>query len=132
MFLDASAIVAILAREPDADSLTEKLEAAKRLHTSPVAIYEAVLGLTRAKKAPSVEAAQDEVGRFLDLYDAEQITITGEIGAEAIGAFQRFGRGRHRASLNMGDCFSYACAKIHKVPLLFKGDDFIHTDISIA
>jgi len=51
----------------------------------------------------------------------------------ALEAFARFGKGQgHRAGLNMGDCFSYACAKMRNVPLLCKGNDFIHTDLSLA
>ena len=55
-----------------------------------------------------------------------------EIGRTAIKAFDRFGRGRHPARLNMGDCFAYACAKTLAVPLLFKDDDFSQTDVAIA
>ena len=55
-----------------------------------------------------------------------------EIGREALRAFERFGRGRHPARLNMGDCFAYACARALDVPLLFKGEDFAQTDIAVA
>jgi len=55
-----------------------------------------------------------------------------EIGQTAVQAFERFGRGRHPARLNMGDCFAYACAKTLAVPLLFKGDDFSQTDVAVA
>ncbi len=50
----------------------------------------------------------------------------------ALDAFRRYGKGRHRAGLNMGDCFSYALAKATGLPLLFKGDDFVHTDVKPA
>ena len=70
--------------------------------------------------------------QFLDVAKALIISIDDQIGVEALNAFSRFGRGRHKAALNMGDCFSYACAKVHRVPLLSKGNDFIHTDIRFA
>jgi ribonuclease VapC len=52
--------------------------------------------------------------------------------AEAFRAFARFGKGRHPARLNLGDCFAYACARLHQAPLLFKGDDFTRTDVAAA
>ncbi len=52
--------------------------------------------------------------------------------AEMVPAFERYGRGRHVAGLDMGDCFAYACARALDVPTLFKGDDFPHTDIAVA
>ena len=58
--------------------------------------------------------------------------ITAEMGRAALSAFDRYGRGRHSAALNMGDCFAYACARQLDLPLLFKGDDFPLTDITIA
>jgi ribonuclease VapC len=64
--------------------------------------------------------------------DAQVVSMDRHIADLALDAHRRFGKGRHKAALNMGDCFSYACAKAHRVPLLCKGDDFIHTDIRIA
>jgi ribonuclease VapC len=58
--------------------------------------------------------------------------VDGEIGALAIDAFARYGKGRHPAALNMGDCFSYACAKSRALPILCKGDDFARTDVICA
>lgn len=55
-----------------------------------------------------------------------------EIGRAAIEALSRYGKGRHKADLNMGDCFAHACARLEDVPLLFKGNNFIHTDIEIG
>jgi ribonuclease VapC len=60
------------------------------------------------------------------------MSIRAEVGRSAIAAFDRFGKRRHPAGLNMGDCFAYACANELDVPLLFKGDDFPLTDITIA
>ncbi len=131
MFLDASAIVAILLRESGWEALASKVDTERQNLASALSRYEAVLGIVRSQ-ACDIDAANVLVGQFLDQANASVIAIDGSVGAEAITAFSRFGRGRHKAALNMGDCFSYACAKIHRVPLLFKGDDFIHTDISIA
>lgn len=132
MFLDASAIVAILAQEPESNALTEKLEAAPSCMTSPLSRYEAVLALRRIYNVDSVEGPMSAINDFLELYDVRIVDVTPEIGVRAIAAFDRFGKGRHKASLNMGDCFSYAYARLHRVPLLCKGDDFRHTDIKIA
>lgn len=131
MFLDASAIVAILAAEPDADELSHKLRVAKRRLSSPLALYEAVLAISRVIRVP-IEEADEIVSEMMRRNSITVVDISPDIGAGAIGAFKQFGKDRHRARLNMGDCFSYACAKVLGVPLLCKGDDFRHTDIQIA
>ena len=131
MFLDASAMIAIIARETDAPTLAGRLRQANEVHTSPIAIYETVLGLARVGDT-SIQDAQIVLNRFLEEVRAEIISITAEIGRGALTAFERFGRGGHPAALNMGDCFAYACASVLDMPLLFKGDDFPLTDITIA
>ena len=131
MFLDASAIVAILVKEPDWEALGKKAEGSERKLVSALAIYEAVLGIARELNC-SISDAQQAVLGFLREANATTVEIDDAIGTEAISAFARFGKGQHRASLNMGDCFAYACARSRKAPLLFKGDDFIHTDIALA
>ncbi len=62
----------------------------------------------------------------------ELVAVDAESGKTARSAFSRFGKGRHRAGLNYGDCFSYALATLLGQPLLFKGDDFGHTDVAIV
>ncbi len=131
MFVDASAIVAVLADEPERRVFAARLGEASNVITSPLALYGATLGLRRVLGCSTSEAT-DHVRAFLIRAQATVIKIDSGIGFIAIDAFERFGKGRHRASLNMGDCFSYACAKTHGMPLLFKGDDFIHTDVQIA
>jgi ribonuclease VapC len=131
MFLDASAMIAILANESDAPGLTKRLYGVDEIHTSPIAVYEAVLGLARAKNF-SLDASRDVLDRFLNELGAEIVPITAEIGYAAVAAFDRFGKGRHVAGLNMGDCFAYACAQHLGAPLLYKGNDFSRTDISDA
>jgi ribonuclease VapC len=131
MFLDASAIIAIIADEPERSAFEARLDGVDRVYTSALAVYEAVMGIARVRRL-SIADAQSALDRFVGDVSAELVPITGEIGRTAIAAFDRFGRGRHPARLNMGDCFAYACAQALAVPLLFKGDDFSQTDIAVA
>ncbi|MGH7050330.1 MAG: type II toxin-antitoxin system VapC family toxin [Acetobacteraceae bacterium] len=132
MFVDASAIVANLTREPEADSLADLLEDADAPITSPTAVFEAVPGLCRKRHA-SVEEVEADVHKFLAIAMVRLVPITAQDGETAIKAHSRYGRGRgHPAQLNLGDCFAYAVARNYRVPLLFKGDDFSKTDIRFA
>ena len=132
MFIDASAIVAILTREPEADRLADVLEAAQWPITSPIAVFEAALGIYR-KRQSSVEEAARDVREFLGVAQARVVSISEQEADAALAAFARYGRGRgHPARLNLGDCFAYAMAESHRVALLFKGDDFDKTDIDAA
>jgi len=131
VFVDASALVAIVTFEPEKECLELSLKSSTEVSTSALTLYEAALAITR-KKEISIEAALTFVDEFIRESGAVIIPIDAHISREAILAFHRFGKGRHRAALNMGDCFSYACAKVHHVSLLCKGDDFLHTDIRIA
>jgi len=131
MFLDASAMIAIIACESDAASLAARLGQAGTVVTSPIAVYESVLGLARVGNA-SIADATAVLDRFLDEVNATVASIDASCGRAAIAAFERFGKGRHPAALNLGDCFAYACARSLDVPLLCKGNDFPQTDIAIA
>ena len=132
MFVDASAIVAILTREPDADALADVLGSARSPITSPIAIFEAALGICRKRHA-SVEEAEADVREFLGVAAIRAVSITEREAETALAAFSRYGKGRgHSAQLNLGDCFAYAVAKNHRTALLFKGDDFSKTDIAPA
>lgn len=131
MFVDASALVAILGDENDGLELAARVGRAERIHTSAIALYEAALGLARIKRLTIVEA-EVALDQFVSACRAQIVPITAEIGRLALDAFARFGRGNHPARLNMGDCFAYACARELGVPLLFKGDDFSQTDIAAA
>ena len=131
MFVDASAMVAILVEESDAAALTKRLEQAVERCTSPIALYEAVVGVARVCNVP-IRAAEMILDRFLERATVRVVPITAEIGHGALIAFERYGRGRHPAALTMGDCFAYACARALDVPILFKGDDFPLTDITVA
>jgi ribonuclease VapC len=129
MFVDASAIVAILTNEPDAGELIDRLERAVRPVTSAIAIFEAALGLRRKRHA-SVQEAEADITAFLKAARIEAVPITPAAASLALDAFARYGKGTgHPAQLNMGDCFAYALATSHRAPLLFKGDDFGKTDV---
>ncbi|HEX4081287.1 MAG TPA: type II toxin-antitoxin system VapC family toxin [Rhizomicrobium sp.] len=132
MFVDASAIVAILTGEPEANRFSDLLESATRRLTSPIALFEATLGICRKRHATVVEAEAD-VQEFLGIATIDCVSITAEDSHAALVAFARYGKGTcHPAQLNLGDCFAYALARNRNLPLLFKGDDFARTDIEIA
>lgn len=131
MFIDASALVAILTDEADGAELAGKIDGASVRLTSPVAIFEAVRGIERETNASMAQAA-NLVERFIKTTRIEQVEIRAAETVGAINAVERFGKGRHPAKLNMGDCFAYACAKARRGPLLCKGDDFPQTDIELA
>ena len=130
--VDASAIVAMLTREPDAETLVSALTAASHARTTPIAIYEAVLGVSR-KRQWSVAEAETHVRDFLRAAGIVVQPIQPETAYAALEAFARYGKGRgHRARLNLGDCFIYAQAKVGGASLLYKGEDFSKTDIESA
>lgn len=132
MFVDASAICAIIVHELEAESLASRLDhAATPPITSAMAIYEAVLAVARLKEG-DLAAARRDVASFVRLAGVNVVPIGAAEQDAALDAFDRFGKGRHPARLSMGDCFAYACAKTHCVPLLCKGDDFRQTDAWIA
>jgi ribonuclease VapC len=131
VFVDASVIVAIIAKEPDSAALLTRLDSASKCFSSPIAVYEASLGLVRVLRLTTVDAER-LVENLLKERQAKIVPIRGETCTLALEAFSRFGKGRNPAGLNMGDCFAYACAKELGVPLLFKGNDFSKTDIEVA
>ena len=100
MFIDASAIVAILTREPEADAVADRLEGTDGCMTSPNAVFEAALAICRKRRA-SVTEARDDVRAFLDIARINVLGITPADGDVALEAFERFGKGRnHPAQLN--------------------------------
>lgn len=131
IFIDASAMVAILAEEPGAAHLIRRLDEAKSPITSPVAVFETATALSR-KLSQSHSTSQSQVERFLETAGIRVVPIMPGDGERALAAHARFGKGRHPARLNLGDCFAYACAKAHGARLLFVGDDFPQTDIAPA
>ena len=131
MIIDASAIVAIMANEPEATALLTPLMRATVRSTHSVSAYEAVLAIAR-KSGDSVAAARDVVFDFQRQLGIDTLPIGPAETNAALDAFARFGKDRHPAALNMGDCFSYACARLRGMPLLYKGEDFAKTDIERA
>ncbi len=131
IFVDASAIVAMLTEEDEGDALAVTLSRYSERSTSALAIVEVALALTR-KKDLEIETARAIVTRFLQVSRIDVTPLDETHGAAALDAFDRFGKGRHLARLNLGDCFAYACARTGGGRLLFKGDDFAKTDIEAA
>ena len=129
MFVDASAIVAILTNEAEAQDLAATLDSAKEPITSPIAIWETAVSIAR-KTGRRAEAELPDVRAFLDLAEVRIMPVEMDVTAAAISAFDRYGRrSGHPADLNMGDCFAYAFAKERNIPLLYKGKDFALTDV---
>jgi ribonuclease VapC len=125
VILDSSAVVAILRDEPDAPEMAEAMDRARNYRISAVSYVEAAI---------VIDGSRDPVSsrRFDDFFREAQIGIEPVTRLQARiarEAYRDFGKGRHRAGLNFGDCFAYALAKVTGEPLLFKGDDFRHTDV---
>ena len=125
MVIDTSAIAAILFGEHDAERFTAAIEADPTRFISAASVLEAAIVAERRKGPPS--------GRELDLLllkaGIETVAFNEEQLRVARHAFRTYGKGRHAAGLNFGDCFSYAASKTTGEPLLFKGADFAMTDI---
>ena len=131
IFIDASAMISMMAGEDDADMLADILATHRVRLCSPISLWETAAGLCRSYGF-TVSTARTTIKSFIDAHGIELAT-TGEREYElAAQAYADFGKGRHPASLNMGDCFAYASTKAHKAALLFKGDDFSKTDIRVA
>lgn len=138
MFLDASAVVAILACEPGYEEIEKRLAAAERpIFASPLVAFEAALGLARLNaggkplSAVLIGQALAAIDAFVEDLDIRMVPITLDIGRQALEASATYGKvAGHPADLNFGDCFSYACAKALGAPLLYKGHDFARTDLS--
>lgn len=125
MILDTSAIVAILEGEPEAAKFAGLIESADRVHISTATVLEASLVLGAARQQV-LDDFLVEARVVAAVVDEKQLAVARQ-------AHLRFGRGSGSpARLNYGDCFSYALAKAWDRPLLFKGDDFGHTDVAVA
>ena len=117
--------------EPDGPELHSKLKRANQRYISGMVIYETVTALMRVN-VDNQTAIVEIVDSFVKRHAFNFIDIDRGVTKLAVEAFAKFGKGRHSAKLNMGDCFAYACAKSINAPLLFKGSDFGQTDIEIA
>jgi ribonuclease VapC len=125
--LDTSAVVAVVFGESDAETLAKIMLAnAGDLCLSAVTAVE--LGIVvEARQGP---AATTDLRLLLDRLGAEIAPVDSQQAELAVAAWRRFGKGRHPAGLNLGDCFSYALAIVLSAPLLFKGRDFAQTDVA--
>lgn len=128
MILDSSVIVAITLREPGFEDLVAKLRSVESAAIGAPSLTEAGMVLA-ARLGLEPQALLD---RFLRDFHVLVVPFGDLHWREALEAFRRYGKGRHPAALNFGDCMSYAVARLAALPLLFVGDDFPRTDISAA
>ena len=125
MIVDASAILAILQNEPETLAMGKALRKAAACRISPVNYVEAAV-IADNNSNPALRRKLDDLLRDASISIE---TITPGQAEIARDAYRDFGKGRHKAGLNLGDCFAYALAKEMREPLLFKGNDFVHTDV---
>lgn len=125
--LDSSAIVAIALDEPERIDLARTISTNECLLAFPTAL-ETYMVLRALAGADGVEFLHN----LLNERNVKAVEFSASMFVAACAAFDRYGKGRHRAGLNYGDCMAYAVARANDVPLLFKGDDFTHTDIRAA
>jgi ribonuclease VapC len=126
MVLDSSAVLAVLFDEPERRAFTRSIERDPRRLMSTANFLETSL-VAEARRG---EPAGIELDLLVHRADVQLVPVDAEHVALARAAWRRFGRGRHPAGLNFGDCFAYALAAASGEPMLFKGQDFSHTDIA--
>lgn len=127
--IDSSALIAILRREPEADSFLHIIAETEGCLLSAVSLLETSMVLTGRTGSQASWANLDE----LILRAGIQVVAQDvELTEAARHGFLRYGKGRHPAGLNLGDCASYALAKVRNLPILFKGEDFPKTDLMAA
>ena len=126
--IDTSVVVAIARREDEEPIFTEILDQSSAAIMSAVSYVETYMVIT-ARRSRAESKTLELVIAALGI---EIVDVTFDQAGQAIRAFMAYGKGRHPAGLNLADCFAYALAKTRGAPLLFKGDDFIKTDIAAA
>jgi ribonuclease VapC len=128
MVLDTSAVIAILQNEPEADLLITELEKAGVIRISAASLVETgIVMLARYD-----DLGELEVDQFINRLGVTVVPVTEAHAELARSAYRRFGKGRHPAHLNYGDCFAYALAVSLQESLLFTGDDFSKTDVQVV
>ena len=128
MILDSSAVIAVLRDEPEARDFVTAMKAARARKISAVSYVESAIVIDSGRSPIASR-------RFDEFFRTTKVSIEGVTPRQAEiarDAYRDFGKGRHKAGLNFGDCFAYALAKDLDEPLLFKGSDFSETDVSIA
>jgi ribonuclease VapC len=129
MIVDSSALIAILRNEPEAQAFSETIEKTQSVRISAGTLFEASMVADKFRD-PKVSARFDEI---VELSRMVIEPVTADHARIARKAYQDYGKGSgHPANLNFGDCFSYALAREKREPILYKGDDFVHTDLRPA
>jgi ribonuclease VapC len=123
--IDTSALLAVLLSEPEAEALAELMAGAPILLMSAASQLEACF----VAEGSRLGAASDAVASLCDALDIEVVPFERAHLLWALKGWREFGKGRHKAGLNLGDCFSYGLARALNMPLLYKGNDFSHTDV---
>jgi ribonuclease VapC len=120
--VDTSALMALLLNEAAADLVADALETADTLLISAATVAEAMIVAER-------RGLDQEMRALIEGLGMEVVPVNAAAAAAVAQGFKRWGKGRHPAALNIGDCFAYALASQRRVPLLFTGDAFAHTDL---
>jgi ribonuclease VapC len=129
VIVDASAVLAVLLKEPEEHRFADMLvEARDKVALSPVNYLEIALRVDRGDMPDTSQKLHEILVRM----NVELVDVTPQQAQLAREAYQKFGKGNHSAKLNLGDCFAYALAKARGEPLLFKGEDFRLTDVEAA
>lgn len=128
MVLDSSAIVAILIGESGFGELERKILDAESVAVGAPTLFETAMVMSRA----GIESGRTLLANFLESMRVTVVPFEGDHAEVATDAFRSFGKGRHPARLNYGDCMTYATARVAGKPLLFIGNDFARTDIAVA
>lgn len=128
MIVDTSALMTVILGEAEAELFLAQMSGSTELSVSAATVVEAGI----VAEAKGGREAADDLEALLGELECEVVPLDPEQATVAVEAWRRFGKGRHPAGLNLGDCFAYAAAKVSGRPLLFKGDDFTQTDISAA
>ena len=128
MVIDASALLAILLGEPEAEIFSRTITADPKRLVSALSALEAAIVIHARKGAPGIR----ELDLLLHSANATVVSLDADQVLLARTAYEQYGKGHHPAALNLGDCCSYALSRLSGEPLLFKGNDFSRTDIGIA
>ncbi|HWE99321.1 MAG TPA: type II toxin-antitoxin system VapC family toxin [Caulobacteraceae bacterium] len=128
MVIDSSALIAIISKEPERAPFEQCVKLATNRLIGAATLVETSLVVLSRRREEGIAILRE---LLVDMR-VETVPLSADHARLAVDAFRRFGKGRHPAGLNLGDCFSYALAKATGEPLLFKGDDFARTDVKRA
>ena len=128
LVVDTSALIALLLQEPEAEDLLDLVARAERVHLSATTRLE----LTLVAEGSRFNSTSSDIEALLSNLRVQVLPFDANHLHWALHGWRHYGRGRHKAALNLGDCFSYGLAKALDAPLLFKGEDFPYTDVKVA